>query len=313
MKVFLIIICGLLLISCSNEKKQPSVAQVGNTTLSYNKFKSLIQTELRNNKNFSPKNLPSLAKKTVDHFIYKTLIEKWASKNNIFVHPSELNKESLKIKSNYPNDDYFLAELRSQNITLTTWTSNLKFTLLEKKALSTIHRSTLKASEEDLNHVYLKNKAVLGQTEAIQIRQIITSDEQSADKAHTALRNKYSFIKTYQKYSQTFQDYKQPETIWIFNKKSKLFGHLYLLKKGEISNIFKSDFGYHIAQLLDRKKNNVPSFNEAKLKVGELFKQANNQAELIKWLTSELKNSKVLVNNELINSVQFKQRVNSAK
>lgn len=313
MKILSIIICSLLFISCNNEKKQAPVAQVGNTLLSYKSFKRLVQTDLKNKKNFNQKNLQALAKKTVDHFIYKTLVEQWAQKNNIFVHPSELNKEVLKVKGNYPNNDYFLAELRSQNLNLEAWTSQLKFTLLEKKVLSTIYSKTLKPSDEDLNRLYLKNKTALKQVEGIQIRQIITADEQNADKAYAALRNKHSFVKTYQKYSQTFKNYKQPETIWIFNKKSKLFGHLYSLKKGDFSNIFKSDFGYHIAQLLDRKKSKEPSLKEAKLKVSEIFKQGNKQAELVKWLTSELKNSKVLINNELINSVQFKQRVNSAK
>ena len=208
-------------------------------------------------------------------------------------------------------DRYFDDELKSQNLSEDEWVSKLKFSLLEKKIFTSIKSKIAPPTDSELNQFYNTHMEEFKTHEKIKIRQIITGSELKADKAIAALRNKYSFISTYRRYSQEYTRFNQPQTAWIDIKKTSPFNNLSNLKKGSYSPIFKSDLGYHIAQLLDRKKEQQLSFKEAKNIVKQRYNERFQKEKLIAWLKNELGSKKIFLNQELINNVRFEQRVNN--
>ncbi len=285
---------------------------MGNQALELQEFKVKIKHELNKLNQYQTikkNNLSIITNKVIDDYIYHTLISNWTKKNNLFIHPSTLKQKVLSIVKNYPDKSYFLAELKSQNMSEIEWTNKVKFSLLEKKALDVIKSNLPEPTKEELTQFYNNNKNKFKIKERVKIRQIITADEATANKALVALRNRFSFSNTYKKYSINYSEFKTPQISWVERESPSLFKDLFKLKKGQYSNIFKSDFGYHIAELLDRKREQLLSFNEAKKDISHLYSKQFQKQRLVDWLKSELGDKKVFINQQLISTIRFEQKV----
>src|SRR6056297_1093237 len=60
------------------------------------------------------------------------------------------------------------------------------------------------------------------------------------------------------------------------------------LKKGEISEVFKTEFGYHIAKLYDRKPESLAPFEDVRGNIREKL-QEQNEEQVLESFVDELK------------------------
>jgi len=309
---FILILSILFTFGCTKKSNDPIIAQVGNSTFTYSQLKEKLlfkNKQFGQYKTLQKSQLALITKDIVDDFIYQTLVSNWANKNNIFIHPDELNNNINLIKKNYPNQKYFAEELNSQNLTETEWTQQLKFSLLEKKTTAKISEQLPEPSENLLLKFYKSNLKLFVEKEKIKIRQIVTNDEIKANKALDALRKKYSFMHAYEKYSDNYSKFKSPQINWIHKDSSKNYKALFSIKNGGHSPIFKSGLGFHIAQILDRKKRQQLSFEQAKKNITAIYLKQSQKNRLLDWLKSELENTKIYINQSFINNVRFEQKV----
>lgn len=74
-------------------------------------------------------------------------------------------------------------------------------------------------------------------------------------------------------------------------------------KEGEISPVVKTNYGYHIIKFVKREKGTIPSFDEVKDEVKEMYLKENQRAIFDK-VVSDLKNKyKIEIKEEEINTV----------
>lgn len=65
------------------------------------------------------------------------------------------------------------------------------------------------------------------------------------------------------------------------------------LKKGEVSDIFETEFGFHIAKLYDRQPERLAPFNEVKENIREKIKEQKNEKALEKFVDNLKKDAKI--------------------
>ena len=88
----------------------------------------------------------------------------------------------------------------------------------------------------------------------MQIRQIVLPTENDARAIEEQLKKGRSLSSLIPKYSSQPQGRgKQSSVMWVKKGEAPLFDSAFKLKVGRLSPIMKSDFGYHIFEVLARK------------------------------------------------------------
>lgn len=165
----------------------------------------------------------------------------------------------------------------------------------------------VKASDEELKAVYEENKARFQEMpERIRVRHILLSDENQANEVLKKLKNGGDFIKLAEEYS-ICPSAKNGGDLGYFSRgrMAPLFEEAaFKLKVGEISDIVKTNFGYHIIKMEDHKQAGSSGFDDVKYEVEQYvtFQKSNKK---IKDLIADLKSkSKIKINQKLIQKYQ---------
>ena len=72
--------------------------------------------------------------------------------------------------------------------------------------------------------------------------------------------------------------------------------------------MLKSPYGFHIYEVLKKEPEAHLSFTEAKAKIKTLLEERRDQEAFMKWLEQELKASKVMRDDRLIDAIQVTTR-----
>jgi peptidyl-prolyl cis-trans isomerase C len=76
----------------------------------------------------------------------------------------------------------------------------------------------------------------------------------------------------------------------------------FTLKKGEISSVFKSSYGYHIFKLEDKREAETLSFDEAQETINQKLKAQKLDAALAGWLKKLKRDASIKINPYFLNS-----------
>lgn len=110
------------------------------------------------------------------------------------------------------------------------------------------------------------------------------------NKAKAELGNKADFIKTVEKYSEGESAKNDGSLGWFSADQMapELATATFSLEKGKISEVIRSNFGYHIIRLEDKKTEN----NVEKVKISQIFVKAESFSE---WLQNQEKGIKIYI------------------
>ena len=295
-------------------KKDPILVQISPYELSLSSFSRLLKNELTH-LNFSidinNQKIKHVKKRITNDFIYQSLIKIWAQKNNLFIHPKTLEKTIISLKKNYPSPELFTQELAKNKILESDWIQAIQFNLLEQKVHQSITPKHIILSEDEIKNYYQSNLLEFKISEKIKIRQLTTTNRLAANNILDAARQGFSLVSYLKKYTDDKNTRTSMDTLWVDAHKNGRFSHLLSLKKNEFSEIYsteidKDEFRFHIAQIIDRKEAKTLSFEESKKKILALYKGKNQKYLLTNWLKAQIKDIKILVNNELINNIKIK-------
>lgn len=187
------------------------------------------------------------------------------------VDDKELKEEIKKQKDMY--GDNFDLYLQQNGITEKFFEKNVKSQLLQKKLVD-----SLKVSDEDI-----KAGVERAKTE-VHARHILVDDEKTAKEVIQKLKDGGDFEKLAKEYSTEPVAQKTGGDLGWFGQGKMVQPFedaVYKLKKGEISEPVKSDFGYHVIELLDtRKAETDKTDDEIKAEVENNLKSVAFEARL---------------------------------
>lgn len=160
-------------------------------------------------------------------------------------------------------------------------------------------------SEDDVKLYYEQNKEKYMVPEMIRASHILTSTEEEAKAAKAELDNGADFAEVAKKYSKDLTKdrggdlgyFSRGQMIPEFEKPA------FSLQTGQISDIIKTRFGYHIIKVIDRKPAQYQSFDEVKDAVRTTLIR-DKQRESFEKFTDQLKEkAKISINDELLSSI----------
>jgi len=160
-------------------------------------------------------------------------------------------------------------------------------------------------SEDDVKLYYEQNKEKYMVPEMIRASHILTSTEEEAKAAKGELNSGADFAKVAKEYSKDLTKdrggdlgyFSKGQMIPEFEKPA------FSLQPGQVSDIIKTRFGYHIIELTDRKPAAYQDFDEVKDTVRTTIVR-DRQRESFDQFTEQLKEkAKISVNDKLLLSI----------
>lgn len=309
------LILSVTLASCSctegGRLARKSVLNINGREVTTQEFADRLALQLKDYDALQAKDEATLnrAKQAVaDSFIIETLVESYARKNNIVVSQQELDEAINTVRARYPDDLAFRRVLAQQNLPFDKWKNDLARSLLQQKIRSHVSASNPEPTEQEMKAYYEQQKPLFTRPARVQIRQILTDKEDNARRMLEEIRAGKDLGKLAQEFSLAPEASNGGKTGWIEKGTSEVFDTAFKLNVGARSKVLKSPYGFHIFEVLKKEPQAHLSFPDAKAKIRSLLKERKDQEAFMKWLEQELKASKVMRDDRLIEAIQVTTR-----
>jgi foldase protein PrsA len=223
----------------------------------------------------------------VDSLIEKKLIQKLTDKAGIKVSDADINAEVAKYEKNFGGTAGFQQALDQNGLTLDTLKQQqIVPTLLKTKLYAQQHP----AKEEDFKAYYDANKDKFATTpKQIKASHILVSTQAEADAILAELKAGKDFAtlakaKSIDKGSAVnggdLGDFFGPGAMVPEFEQAA-----FALKKGEISGVVQSQYGFHIIKVTDIKEAVVPAYDSIKADVEQAYWQDQLSKNETDWVT----------------------------
>ncbi len=229
-----------------------------------------------------------LRRDLLDQLITKHLMLQEAKRLKIEVSPVELNQLTQRIANDYAEVS-FKKILKQEGWTIKQWQQTMEKDLLVKKLIFQEIENPIIITEEDINNYYEKNRGEFSRPERVRIRQIVVENELDAYDLRKKLRRNADFAKLAETHSLSPEGSKGGD-LGYFHRgqmppefEAVAFS---LTKKGEISKVFNTSYGYHIFKLEDRQPAHTASLEEVREEIREKLRQQKVEVNFNTWMAN---------------------------
>ena len=296
----------LIFTHCSFFQRDPIVLQINSKTWTAKEFsKLLVQKTLHFSiQDVQDQNtLDKVKNRLIGDLIIQEIIQNWANKNNIKVSKKEINQEIQKIIQQYPTEEAFYSYLKTIKIEEKQWKSSIRNNLLSKKIVQHINKDSTEPNQKEIEEFYRKNPLLFKKPAGLLIRHFFHTKKEVAKRIKNLLNKKENFKILVEQFSQT----PQPNQLkWIKEGDFSVFDQAFELKKEEISSILSSLHGYHIIEIIEKRKAENLSFEQVKEDIIKKLKIKKQKALFKDWLDKEGKKVHILKNIEILKQIKIK-------
>jgi foldase protein PrsA len=225
---------------------------------------------------------------TVEQLIADKIVAAEAKKEKINITDEELNKEVDKLKESYGGEEVFNQVLASNNTTVDVLKEDLKNYLTMRKLIE----PQIEISDEELKTYFDENKDSLGEAEQVKASHILVEDEATANEIKQKLADGADFAELAKEYSTDENSKGNGGELGFFPKGTMVTEFedvAFSLPINEISDPVKSDYGYHIIKVEEKKEAKEANFDDSKATIKETLIDQKMESEYSKWLEEKKK------------------------
>jgi peptidyl-prolyl cis-trans isomerase SurA len=265
-----------------------------------------IQTEDRLERR---ERVQEIFRKVLEKLIEEKLIDQEAKKSGIKVTSKEVEGAIEEVKRRYAVDqENFEKLLAAEGVTLETFKKEIEKQILRSKVINWAVKVEPTAGEKELRDFYQKHIDRYRMNESYRISHILfpipkdASLEQGREirkrcqKVLERIKGGEDFGEMALLYSEDPSSRKERGDMGYF-KRGELLPALereaIRLQVGEVSGVIRTEFGFHIVKLLDRKGGEPPPFEEVKEKVQADYYAREMEKAYLQFL-SKLKEKSVI-------------------
>jgi parvulin-like peptidyl-prolyl isomerase len=248
-------------------------------------------------------------RKVLNRIIEEKLVEQEAKKVGIKVSSKEIEGAVEDVKQrNKINQEELEKALAAEGLTLETFKKDLEKRILRSKLIRSAVSVEQKPGEKELREFFQNNANQYRVKESYRPAHILFLIPQNAtleeirgirrksQKVLERIREGADFAEMVMEYSEDTATRKEGGDLGYF-KKGELLPALekeaVRLQIGEVSGLIRTDFGFHILKLLDRKGGGPPPFEEVKEKVEADYYDKEFEKALQQFL-SKLKEKSII-------------------
>ncbi len=248
-------------------------------------------------------NVNRIKNEIVNDFIVESLTKKWAKDQGIFINREELDNETNSIRKQYPDDLSFRKALSDQSVSFINWQDKLKYSLLQKRILNLLNKDTPQPTEAQIKAYYESHKEEFQIGEQVRIRQVVLDSENNAKRIYDELRHGKSLKDLATKFSITPEGSKGGDMGWVDRSSLEVFDPAFSMRIGQRSEVVKSAYGYHIFEVIDKRKASTEPLKSCENKIKRQLREKSELQVYTQWLEKQVRSSHVFKDDQLIQAL----------
>lgn len=232
----------------------------------------------------SPDALKELTRHTLEMLIQEAILLGEAKRLNIRVTDEEL-KAQLESTFGTTSTSKIEDVLEEHGIDTEHWFDGQRNKLVIGKLIQREVIDTIPVTDKEIKSYYTKNNDDYRQPVQYRARQILVDTPERAEEIAKRLAKGEDFAELARTYSVS-PDAEHGGDIGYFSTKG--FPHVFSeicarLKKGEISEVKKTDYGYQIFKLIDRRPPRTQPLGEVKEEIANLIRHERGKGAFVLW------------------------------
>jgi foldase protein PrsA len=224
----------------------------------------------------------------VEQLIADKIVASEAKKEKVTITDKELNTEVDKLKESYGGEEVFEQMLTSNNTTVDDLKEELKSYLTLRKLLV----PQIEITDDELKTYFEENKESLGEAEQVKASHILVEDEATAKEVKQKLTDGADFAELAKEYSTDEGTKENGGKLGFFARGTMVTEFedaAFTLPVNEISDPVKTDYGYHIIKVEEKKEAKEANFEDSKAEIKETLIDQKMETEYSTWLEEKKK------------------------
>ncbi|WP_262481858.1 peptidylprolyl isomerase [Bacillus sp. CH30_1T] len=222
----------------------------------------------------------------LDTLIAEKIVELESDKKNLTVKDSEIEEELESLKESYGGEEAFNEALATSGASLDSVKKNVQSFLLTEKLL----KDRVSISDDQIKEYFEANKESFAQQEQVEASHILVEDEETAKEVKNNLDDGGEFAELAKEYSTDTSNAELGGELGYFAKGemvTEFDDEAFAMKKGEISEPVKTEFGYHIIKVTDKKDAKEAVLDDHKEEIKDILFDQALQTEYGTWLEEQ--------------------------
>ena len=214
--------------------------------------------------------------------------EQAGAKMGVTVSDKEVDTRLEALKQQYfkGDDEKFQAQLDKDGLTVEQIRDQLRARMLSDKIYKSVI-DKVKVTDAEIKAYYDNHKAQYMQPESREVRHIVVKKKALADELYAKLKNGADFEALAKKYTEDTTSKPDGGKLTAYKGKTAapFDKFVFAAKVGELSHPIKTEFGWHVIEVLSETKPAVAqSLAEAKNAISGTLLQEQQNAALKKWV-----------------------------
>ena len=241
----------------------------------------------------------------LESLIKDALLLEEAKVRNIDVAAEDLQKDVEGFQRLYQNEADWKAAIAQRGYTEERWKEKRRQALLIQKLVESFSQNVEAPASEEITRYYQSHRQDFVRPEEIRVRQIAVDSLEKAEGLRKQIVSGADFEKMARQFSLS-PDRKNGGDLGFFAKGTmpKEFDDAgFSLKKGEVSEVIRSSYGYHVLQLLDRKPAEQMTLETVREKIASLLRQERGRAAFEIWYKTKRETAQIFINQTELESL----------
>lgn len=275
----MVLILGLSLAGCKkDEAKSEVVATVDNINITKDELYDLL--------------VEQYGAQTLDALISDKIIELEVAKNKVEISSEEVDKEVESMANYYGGMEALDNAMKSYNMTMEDMKDNVKMNLSLKKLVG----SNIIISDEEIVSYFEENKEKFNQEEQVSASHILVESEELAKEIREKLVAGEDIAELAKEYSTDEGTKNNGGNLGFFGRGEMVESFdkaAFTLNIGEISEPIKSNYGYHVIIVNEKKEAKLANLEDSKDDIKEMLLEAQIPEAFNEWYEQKITEYKV--------------------
>ena len=285
-----ILFLGLLLTllgGCSRQEEasSPVLLRVDGRELTLEQFRKEFSRSQPPEQKLSEEERKEMERAFLAQVIDRELALSEADRLGITITPEELEAAINETRNEYPQGT-FESVLLERSTTLKEWSEGLKRNLLMEKIVAQTVYSRVSVSEEEIKAYFEQNLAEYDRPDQVRARQIVVASEEEGQKVLGLLRQGEPFAEVAQQYSMS-PDAEDGGDLGFFARgemPAEFDAVVFKLTPGRLSDLIKSEYGYHVFLVEEKRKAHQLTLDEAREDIRQHLIHNKEASSYHQWL-----------------------------